>query len=360
MAPKYNEEIYVTVDNYFDCTFVIGKKRENIEEMDLTLLSNFFITIHKRIIGKFAYEKEAWKQLVSQNFDAYITTMEPYNFSLWALKLYCIITHKQIIYWTHGWYGNEPLFKRILKKIDYRTTSAFLLYGNYAKQLMIKEGFDENNLFVIHNSLNYSKQIALRKDLVPNSIYKNHFNNENPTIIFIGRLTKIKRLDLIINAIAEMKAIGNPYNLVFVGDGTERLSLEMLTKSKGLDKTVWFYGACYEEKRNAELIFNADICVSPGNVGLTAIHSLMFGCPVITHDNFSMQMPEFESIKEGVTGAFFHESDLQSLKEVIQKWYNNKKHCREEVRRACYKEIDCFWNPKYEIEVLKQALKIDD
>lgn len=71
-----------------------------------------------------------------------------------------------------------------------------------------------------------------------------------------------------------------------------------------VDKNVWFYGSCYDEQTNAELIYNADMCVAPGNVGLTAIHAMTFGCPVITHSDFKWQMPEFEAIHPGKTGDF--------------------------------------------------------
>ena len=56
-------------------------------------------------------------------------------------------------------------------------------------------------------------------------------------------------------------------------------------------------GECYSEETNAKLIYNADLCVAPGNIGLTAIHVMMFGCPAITHNDFKWQMPEFEAIK---------------------------------------------------------------
>ncbi len=72
-------------------------------------------------------------------------------------------------------------------------------------------------------------------------------------------------------------------------------------QSKG---RIWLYGACYDEEIIGELIFNAQLCVSPGNVGLTAMHSLVYGTPVITHNNFSNQSPEFEAIIDGKTGSF--------------------------------------------------------
>ena len=131
--------------------------------------------------------------------------------------------------------------------------------------------------------------------------------------------------------------------------------LQALSRELGLENQVWFYGACYDEKVNAELLYNADLCVSPGNVGLTAIHSLMFGCPDLTHDNFKMQMPEFESIVSGKTGDFFEYGNVDSLAQKIGQWFDNSKD-RELIRKNCFEEIDNSWNPEYQIDVFKRAL----
>ena len=120
---------------------------------------------------------------------------------------------------------------------------------------------------------------------------------------------------------------------------------------------VWFYGVCYDEKTNAELIYNADLCVSPGNVGLTAMHSLVFGCPVITHNCFEWQMPEYEAIQAGVTGDFFTMDDTDDLTMVISRWFARKMDSREEVRKACFNEIDSNWNPYYQMDIIKKNLK---
>ena len=44
-----------------------------------------------------------------------------------------------------------------------------------------------------------------------------------------------------------------------------------------------------------------DITVSPDKVGLTAIHSMAYGRPVITHDNMDRQGPEVEAVIPGRT-----------------------------------------------------------
>lgn len=82
---------------------------------------------------------------------------------------------------------------------------------------------------------------------------------------------------------------------------------------------MWFYGACYDEKQIAEFLYNADLCVSPGNVGLNAMHAMTFGCPVIRHSNMVAQMPEVEAIEDGLTGTYFEENNIESLAQSIKK-----------------------------------------
>ena len=130
-----------------------------------------------------------------------------------------------------------------------------------------------------------------------------------------------------------------------------------MVAKEGLTDNIWFYGACFDENANAELVYNADLCVAPGNIGLTAMHVMMFGCPAISHNSFKWQMPEFESIKPGETGDFFEYDNVEDLTRCISEWFRSKKDCREKVREACYKEIDDYWNPHYQLNLLKRVLE---
>ena len=117
------------------------------------------------------------------------------------------------------------------------------------------------------------------------------------------------------------------------------------------------YGPCYEDSTLAELFYNASVCVSPGNIGLTAIHALSFGCPIITHDNFAEQMPEFEAIKPSKTGYFYQQGDVADLKDKIRKVISADEKTWEETRKEAFKEIDRKWNVDYQINVLKKVLE---
>lgn len=356
-APRYREAVFRKIDSEYECDWYFGLAKTDIKGMDLSLLKS---AKTYNIFG--SPSKLYWKNgtislLLNKKYDAYLMLMNSRCISDYIMIAVARLLNKKLYAWSHGWYGKESKLEGFFKRWQFKHVTGTFVYNNYGRNLLIKEGVSADKLFTIHNSLHYDQQKALRESITPSNIYREHFGNDNPTIIFIGRLTKVKKLDMVINALTKLKANGENYNLVFVGDGVEKQNLESLVNIKGLERNVWFYGACYDEKQNAELIYNADLCVSPGNVGLTAMHALVFGCPVITHNCFKWQMPEFEAIQAGVTGDFFEMNNVDSLTDCISKWFASKANVREEVRKACFNEIDTQWNPYFQIEVLKENLK---
>lgn len=361
-APAYRELIYQLMDKKLDIDwYFCGNATRDLKMFDYSLLENVDLSMEeKQIFGAFTRYKGLDK-LHLEKYDVLIIAGVYQNLSEWkiAIKYGRFRRRPALYFWTHGMYGKESFLRRVIKKFFYRCGQGVFLYGNYAKEIMLREGFDINKLHVIHNSLDYSKQYELRNAVQPTNIYREHFGNNNPVLLFLGRLTPVKQLDMILAAVASLKERGEKYNVMFVGDGPEKDKLVSLSIKFGINDNVWFYGACYDEKVNAELVYNADLCVAPGNIGLTAMHVLMFGCPAITHSCFKWQMPEFESITPYKTGLFFEYRNQKSLEDKISEWFKVNMDCREQVRMNCYNEIDTQWTPEFQLKVLKQALKID-
>lgn len=360
MPSLYRETIYTMIDKEYDCDWYFDNEKTDISLFDVGKLRNVHILKYKKLVSRF-YVMDGLLSMVlkRQNYNKYLMIGSPLCISLWGLciwlKIFC--PQKEVYFWTHGWYGKERFFERIVKKLFLNLADKILVYGNYAKELMIKEGFSPNKIFVIHNSLSYDTQLELRKEMKNTSIYFDHFGNKNPILIFIGRLTSVKRLDMLIQAVSDLKDNKFMCNLIFVGDGPMKFELERKAKSLNIDQQVWFYGACYDEKINAELVYNADICVAPGNVGLTAMHTMMFGCPVITHNDFRYQMPEFEAIKPNITGDFFIRGCQRSLNTKIFEWFANNRTRREYIQQQCYNEIDSMWTPYFQMKIIKRVFK---
>lgn len=355
-AQHYRFGIFKLMDDELQCDFYFGDKMGDVKKIDYSKLNNFKKELKNiKIISSLYWQKGVFS-LFFRKYDTYILLGEYFCLSTWVLLLLCKFSSKKTYLWTHGWYGDEGLLKRIVKKIFFNLGDGILLYGNYAKELMIKERFEANKLHVVYNSLNYEKQIEVRKNLVKTSIYKDYFKNDFPVLIFIGRLTKSKKLSLVIDSQKKNKANDFKFNLVFVGKGDDEENLKNLANESNLKNAIWFFGESYDETEIGNLIYNADICVSPGNVGLTAIHSLVYGTPVLTHSDFPNQGPEFEAIQPDVSGDFFIKNDQQDLTNKIQKWLSNMDD-REKIRMNCYQVIDKKYNPHFQIEVIKNIFK---
>jgi glycosyltransferase involved in cell wall biosynthesis len=357
-AAHYREAVFVKMDQTFDCDWYFGKKNDDIKKMDYSLLKGQVKELDTKYYGVWKYQSGA-VSLLNKDYDTFVLLGETKNLSTWLFCIKARLFHpkKRVFFWSHGFYGKESRLEKVIKKALFKLPNGgTFLYGNFARNLMIKEGFDPDKLFVIHNSLAYDEQIAIRKQIKDNPVYQGHFNNTYPNLFFVGRLTPVKKLDMVLQAMALLKERGQNYNMTFIGGGEKREELEMLSRQLGLENNVWFYGPCYDEKILGEMIYNADLCVAPGNVGLTAMHAMVFGTPVLTHNDFPHQMPEFEAIQEGQTGAFFEYGDTNSLAEQINQWFNAKAGERDVVRRACMEEIDNNWTPQFQLEVLKKHL----
>lgn len=359
-APKYREAIFQSIDVEYDCDWYFGKTKSDIKEMDTSLLKN--VTYYKTIGNP---DKIYWKfgvlhLLFKKKYNCFFMLAEVRSVTDWIFFWLAstLVKRKKVFIWTHGWYGRENWFEAKMKLWLFRHVAGTFVYGDRARELLINKGIPKDKLFAIHNSLDYDKHIQLRGTNLKSSIYKDHFGNDNHILMMIGRLNLRKKIDMLIKAVHILKNKGYNYNIVLIGDGSDKNKLIEMANDYNITNQVWFYGACYNEQTNASLLYNADMCVVPGDVGLTAIHTMTFGVPVITHNFFPNQGPEFEAIKPGLTGDFFERDNVDSLVSVIQNWFSTKANMREEVRQACYKEIDTNWNPHYQMELLKKELKL--
>lgn len=358
LAPHYNATTYTLMDKELKCDFYIGDRVPySIKLMKYDSLKGYKKSLrYKSIFGDFYFQFGAIS-LALKPYKHYILTGEPHCISTWIILLINRLTGRKSYLWSHGWYGNESGLKKIIKKLFFGLSNIVLLYGDYARNLMIEEGFNPKKLVTIYNSLDYDTQIQIRKDLIITSIYKNHFANQYPVLLYIGRIQNRKKIELLIDAIKELHIRKSPCNLILIGKHTDETNIQELVTEYGLDEYVWHFGPCYDESVLSELIFNADLCVVPGDIGLTVMHSYVYGLPVVTHNNFSNHGPEFEAIEANVTGDFFIEDSVEDLCIKIKNWINIDEEKRDSIRKKCYMVIQDKYNPNKQIEILKNIFQ---
>lgn len=348
------------MDKELGCDFYLGDMLPySIQLMRYESLSGFKKKLqNKFIVGNFYWQKGLCELVFNKSYKHFILTGEPYCLSTWYVLLMNKITGKKSYLWTHGWYGNESGLKRIVKKIFFGLSDTIFLYGDYARNLMINEGFAPRKLVTIYNSMDYDKQVQIRRNLSTTRIYKDYFSNEYPVLLYVGRIESRKKIELLIEAINELHLAKSPFNLMLIGKHSDETNIHELISTYKLDKFVWNFGSCFDESVLGEFIYNADLCVVPGDIGLTTMHSFVYGLPVVTHNNFANHGPEFEAIIPNVSGDFFKEDSVEDLCRKIKHWTNIDQDKRDKIRNNCYKIVQDKYNPIVQISILKKVFKL--
>jgi glycosyltransferase involved in cell wall biosynthesis len=267
------------------------------------------------------------------------------------------MTGKQVLFWTHGWLQEKGWLREVIKKRFLNLADVLLLYGERAKVIGTRMGISPERMLVIYNSLDYMRQKRIRDEIRDEDLVelrsKMFGESTTPYAICTARLTPSCAFELLLSAQAILRQQDKIVNIVLVGDGPERKRLESLAKSKSLP--VVFFGACYDEMVIAPLIRAANVTVSPGKVGLTAIHSLTYGTPVISHDDLDHQAPEVEAIIPDQNGDLFRRDDAEDLAKVLWKWCG-RSWCDAEQREGCYEVIERKYNPASQKRTIEAAL----
>jgi len=106
-------------------------------------------------------------------------------------------------------------------------------------------------------------------------------------IVTVGRLSPQKRIPLLLEAVALLRASDRALPLTVVGDGPERPALERRAAELGIADQTRFLGAV-PPARVPDAIGDADVFAFPAvgeGLGLAAAEALMLGVPVVaTHD----------------------------------------------------------------------------
>ena len=171
---------------------------------------------------------------------------------------------------------------------------------------------EKNNDFVICNSTftktEYErcyKKIADKIIYPPIQIEENTIELKKESYFFsVSRLSKFKKLDLLINAFSEIVKTYPNYKLIISGDGEEKKNLQNLTAKLGIEKHVQFTGNVTDDMltklyKKARATIQ---CSTNEPFGLVPVESMMYGTPVIAHNSGGPK----ETIVHNETGFLFN------------------------------------------------------
>jgi glycosyltransferase involved in cell wall biosynthesis len=204
---------------------------------------------------------------------------------------------------------------------DFSWKAIKLFYNSFlitlAPSLVIKKSLEEHGVErveVLSNGVDLNVFRPARSSL------RRRLGLKGKVVMFSGRMTKEKNVDVLIKAIPIISR-NLDASFLFVGGGPELEALK--AKAKGL-KNVFFTGSVPHD-RIVDYINACDVSVSASTFetfGLSLLESMACGKPVIGAD--SLAIPEFVS---GKNGGLFDPVDVEGLAEgVINVLSDEKKY----------------------------------
>ena len=136
-------------------------------------------------------------------------------------------------------------------------------------------------------------------------------------LLFCSVIREKSQLDIAIKALASPELTGLDCRLAVVGDGPAKDHCVELAKELNVSERVLWLGAIRDQDALAPWFLSAKLFVYPGSIGLSILHSLAYGLPVVVNDCASHNGPEYEVLEEGVNGYSFQEGNVESLASVV-------------------------------------------
>jgi glycosyltransferase involved in cell wall biosynthesis len=199
--------------------------------------------------------------------------------------------------------GAKTLPLRATRDMDVRRAAHVVTPSAYLRELAVGWGVPAERVTLLPNPAPALPELASREEL------RHKFGFEGPTLVFAGRLTAQKALDL---GIAAARRAG--VELVIAGDGPDRASLEALGYGR-------FVGPV-SRREVLELFSAADASLLSSaweNFPHTVVEALAVGTPVIATRTGGVT----EVLKDGVNGLVVEPGDVDALTAAIDRFFND-------------------------------------
>lgn len=220
------------------------------------------------------------------------------------------------------WDGRKGKLKDIIvKKVMEKAIqkSDLLIFISNAVKKSFEDNFNMHNKpsVVIYNGIN-SKFLKQNKEKLQ--------EDDKYNLIFVGRLEKVKGVDILIRALKKVHEKYLNANLTIIGDGSERYELEELAEKIEVKEYVNFLG---RQNDVIDYLDKAGIFIYPSTweegFGISVVQAMARRCIPVTFRKGGLP----EIIKDGENGYIVDNVNDEDLAKTIEKIINLPKNKRE-------------------------------
>ena len=220
--------------------------------------------------------------------------------SLWALLLLSLVTRKKV--WLHGQggYKRSSALQKFVYRLAISLSSGYICYTPYSAE-QLKAKLPER----LHHKI-YIVDNTLMMDSVPETT-----TVTEDRLLYLGRLRPGCGIEFLLDATRDLGLI------VDVIGHIEAEHKEVLLNRY---PHAVFHGGIFELAEQAKIARACLAGIYGGDAGLSVLHYMALGLPVIVHDNISMhQGPEACYVKDGINGLTFNRGDADALAASVRR-----------------------------------------
>lgn len=263
------------------------------------------------------YFRPDWCDCVIMNWNTRYLSMIPTMLEARSMQI-------PVVLWGHGFSKQESRLRRWIRVQSAKLADAIVTYNHAAADSLVREGIPRQRVFVALNSLDQGPIRAARSAWMANPERLATFRREQgidagPMLLFCSRLDPANRVDLLLEAVARLRASHPGLNATIIGSGPHEAELRRIIERRGLQTCVKMLGAIYEEDKLAPWFMSARAFVYPANIGLSLLHAQGYGLPVVTGDRVDMQNPEIEAMVHERNGLTFRHESLDALVAAVDR-----------------------------------------
>jgi len=190
----------------------------------------------------------------------------------------------------------------------------------------------------------YFEEIGCKRvELIPNGIDLKRFEglerkpHQGFVVMTVARLEKVKGIEYLIKAVKNFQFPISNFQLLVIGDGSERKNLEKLVKELSLEEKVKFFGQIPPEGI-PEYLTRADCFVLPSlreGFGIAILESLAAGVPIIATKVGGI----LDIIEDGRTGLLVEPKDSKAIADAIYEIYSGRKFAKADLEKYDWQNI---------------------
>ncbi|MGE3106922.1 MAG: glycosyltransferase family 4 protein [Phycisphaerales bacterium] len=198
-----------------------------------------------------------------------------------------------------------------------RVCSGALPFGTAGKKFYVKYGMDPARVFFFPAEPDYELIGSLSREEVAAAASGSGLRPGRRRIVYCGRLIRVKRVDLLIEAYAAIAGERPDWDLVIVGDGPLKASLQAMVPDPIKARVTWT-GFIADQRRIAGIYRSCDVLALPSDHepwALVVNEALAAGLAVVTSDVVGAAD---DLVRDGVNGKTFHRGDAEALARALR------------------------------------------